>query len=752
MSDLLWSILTLSLAGSIMILELYFLKPLIRNRVTKAFQYYLWLAVIIRLILPFSIDINHFGDVFTKFIDKMEHTATEKEMIEDNLANDKFLINPLVSPPTEYMDKSKDTQVYGNNQVIVSDIADTKTSDTVSHTRSINLIDIITANLSIIWLLGFLISLGVISLQYLKFMKEIRKTQIIQADPLIYTILIECCEELGIKKQPEIMVSTVVKSPILVGIINTKIILPELEYKQKDLKFILLHELNHFCKKDILYKWVVQFTVCIHWFNPLVYFMKKQINHAGELACDEAVIKKLDREEQKEYGLMLLNLVSIKRTWSSLTSAMSEGKKNMKDRLTSILQYNKSMKRIGLLSIPLLVIILATAAFTPAKKTEAVNTDEKLNSKDYSIEYLNPPGTVYYSNNTSSSRNSYNNEDLESDEYKNSYGGESLEDYYDEYKNYDNYDNYDGFKNFKDGLSKISDLVIDQISTNMADYKIPDYTIHEYGDKWKKSTYDELVKKIYKEPKLIEKDYSNVKELDISLVHENVIIKRGGDKVHVKLYEWFDNQYSLSMKKSKLTLDNIDDNVYMDDKAGSYTSCWLPMILEQLGRSINPEDLKDHNGTIVITIPKNVKLKCISTDLISGYLLAKEVSADELNANNISGKIKLENCAYEDAHISNISGNIEVDGGKGSLEVENITGNISLWNVQNSDDINIDTNSGIIDIKLKDTKAFNIEYESFSGSLKVGDKYYKESIELNKSADKKLSIDTFSSQVTISQY
>ncbi len=749
MSGLFWSILALSLAGSIMTLELYLMKPLIRNRVTKAFQYYLWLVVIIRLILPFSIDINHVGDVFTKFIDKMEHTATEKDMIQDNLVNDKILINPLVSPPTEYMNNSKETQVYGNNQVIVSDIADTKTSDTVSHTRFINLIDILTANLSIIWLFGFLISLGVISLPYLKFMKEIRKTQIIQADPLIYTTLIECCEELGIKKQPDIMVSMVVKSPILVGIINPKIILPELEYKHKDLKFIILHELNHFCKKDILYKWVVQFIVCIHWFNPLVYFMKKQINHAGELACDEAVIKKLDREEQKEYGLMLLNLVSIKRTWSSLTSAMSEGKKNMKDRLTSILQYNKSMKRIGLLSIPLLVIILATAAFTPAKKTEVVNTDEELNSKDYSIEYLNPPGTVYYSNHTSSTRNSYNNEDLEKDEYKNSYDGESLEDYYDEYKNYDI---YDGFKNFKDDLSKISDLVIDQLSTIDTELNMSHNIIQEYGDKWKKSTYEELVKKIYKEPKLIEKDYSNVKELDISLIHDNVIIKRGGDKVHVKLYEWFDNQYSLSMKKGKLELDNMDHNVYMDDKTGSYTSCWLPMILEQLGRSINPEDLKDHNGTIVITIPKNVKLKCISTDLISGYLLAKEVSAGELNANNISGKIKLENCSYDAAHISNISGNIEVDGGKGSLEVENITGNISLWNVQNSDDINIDTNSGIIDIKLKDTKAFNIEYESFSGSLKVGDKYYKKSIELNKSADKKLSIDTFSSQVTISQY
>jgi len=51
-------------------------------------------------------------------------------------------------------------------------------------------------------------------------------------------------------------------------------------------------------------------AVSVHWFNPLMYFMKKEINHACELACDEAVIKGLNSAEKQAYGDTLISVVA----------------------------------------------------------------------------------------------------------------------------------------------------------------------------------------------------------------------------------------------------------------------------------------------------------------------------------------------------------------------------------------------------------------------------------------------------------
>ncbi len=54
MNDILMLFLSMSLSGSLLILALLILKPLYRNRTRRRWQYYIWLAVIARLLLPFS--------------------------------------------------------------------------------------------------------------------------------------------------------------------------------------------------------------------------------------------------------------------------------------------------------------------------------------------------------------------------------------------------------------------------------------------------------------------------------------------------------------------------------------------------------------------------------------------------------------------------------------------------------------------------------------------------------------------------
>lgn len=61
MSNMLLTVLMLSLSGSLLTLVLFVLKPLLKNRVSKAFSYYIWLLVLLRLVLPFGYGVNLSG-------------------------------------------------------------------------------------------------------------------------------------------------------------------------------------------------------------------------------------------------------------------------------------------------------------------------------------------------------------------------------------------------------------------------------------------------------------------------------------------------------------------------------------------------------------------------------------------------------------------------------------------------------------------------------------------------------------------
>ena len=71
----------------------------------------------------------------------------------------------------------------------------------------------------------------------------------------------------------------------------------------------------------------------IHWFNPFIYLIKKEINHACELACDEAVIKNLSSSEKQAYGDTLISVVAEhKYPLGVLQATMCEEKKSLKKK------------------------------------------------------------------------------------------------------------------------------------------------------------------------------------------------------------------------------------------------------------------------------------------------------------------------------------------------------------------------------------------------------------------------------------
>jgi hypothetical protein len=123
---------------------------------------------------------------------------------------------------------------------------------------------------------------------------------------------------------------------------NPAIVLPDRDYTDEQLEAVLCHELNHLRRKDVLVKWLSVLACVVHWFNPLVWLTRREIDRACELACDEAVIHGLDIGGKQNYGDALIYVAAdSKKPRTILSTTMYEEKKDLKERLSAIMKSKK---------------------------------------------------------------------------------------------------------------------------------------------------------------------------------------------------------------------------------------------------------------------------------------------------------------------------------------------------------------------------------------------------------------------------
>lgn len=197
--------------------------------------------------------------------------------------------------------------------------------------------------------------------------------------------LSDACRDCGMKRLPQIWISPCVSSPAAVGLFQPMIAVP-LDFSADQAYYVFLHEATHIRRRDALYKWTVEIAVCVHWFNPVVRLLRKEIARACELSCDEAVIRRLDGERKRIYGNVLLDTLRshIALSGSEMALPFSENAKWMKERLGEIMGF-KRRSRGSAFAAAAVSAVLAGAAllcgFAPpqngGKAVAAVNVSDK---------------------------------------------------------------------------------------------------------------------------------------------------------------------------------------------------------------------------------------------------------------------------------------------------------------------------------------------------------------------------------------
>ncbi len=347
-------LLSLSISGSLLALILFTLKPLVKAKLSKSFQYYIWLLVLFRMTLPLP-GIWAPSDWFGSGAHSTPPTsAYVPAMIDAPVGT-----TPGVTQPEAFAPGLPQTQDEPQLEPPIN-VAPASTEVNIGAILSTSLAWI-NRNLLFVWAVGFVASLGYRMACYSLFLRRIRASaSAIKRD---YTdLLAEMKTRMRISSDITIWVSSQAPVPMLVGLFKSKIILSEAEYDEHQLENILLHELTHWRRCDIVFKWFGAIVSSVHWFNPIVYFMQREIDIACELACDESVIKHFNADEKQFYGETLIDIANSRAYPSGVISTSMNAKQStLKERLVSIMKYSKPQKRITALSMGLLVLLVGCA-------------------------------------------------------------------------------------------------------------------------------------------------------------------------------------------------------------------------------------------------------------------------------------------------------------------------------------------------------------------------------------------------------
>ena len=248
---------------------------------------------------------------------------------------------------------------------------------------------------------------------------KIIKSSIPLQNSEVRNLYCECLSEIGINLEIPIYSTAFLKSPVIAGFLKPRIYLPIhiiSDYNAASMRFMLLHELQHFKHKDIVTNYLINLAGILYWFNPLVWYALKEMRSEREIACDSSVLQMLRETEYENYGNTLINLAEkISRENFFFTpfpffTGIGGNMKQIQKRILNISKYKKKSRRqkvqgrLACILIIAIFLVLLPVLPTYARGQERYDfheEDKNITYVDLSSEFNEYKGSfvLYDSNN-----------------------------------------------------------------------------------------------------------------------------------------------------------------------------------------------------------------------------------------------------------------------------------------------------------------------------------------------------------------
>lgn len=229
-----------------------------------------------------------------------------------------------------------------------------------------------------IWIVGILAMIILVIKSALR-LRNLKKSALPLQNQEVRRLYLHCLEEMGIHRDIPVYSTAFLKSPIILGLLKPCILLPIhliSDYNESDMRYMLLHELQHYKYHDAIGSFLMNLAGVVYWFNPLVWYAIKEMRNDREVACDTSVLKMLEEDAYEDYGNTLINFAEkVSLTPFPFSASLGGNMKQMKRRIINIASYEKPtlIKRLkGMAAFVLTaVLLLGFAPFISTYAAEA---------------------------------------------------------------------------------------------------------------------------------------------------------------------------------------------------------------------------------------------------------------------------------------------------------------------------------------------------------------------------------------------
>ena len=379
--------LTYILSLTVLCGTLIVLRAMFKNKVPARLTYAIWLAVVLRLCIPFDFiqvdmpvgawgidsvaqDLDSFisdtvdvsggeedapiqntltsperGDVNTNVSGNTSENAggSVSGLMPDSAVGNVNGGGAASGKPQDTLNGtvSDDNGVVGGVNTAVPDVQSGADGEGTDRSMAEAVLRILGA----VWIVGAVVTLCAFAVSYAAFAVKLRGHR----------------EYFGKAGKTRVYVSDKVVSPCVSGIVPAIYITPEAA-RSESLPIILLHEKTHMAHGDHLWNLVRVAAVALHWWNPLLWAAAILSKRDAELACDESVAKKLDSRNRIEYAKMIVAMTPVKKNY-----AVGFGNGPIKERVLR-LTGTQTTKLIAVLLSVVIVVSCAVLTFVSAKE------------------------------------------------------------------------------------------------------------------------------------------------------------------------------------------------------------------------------------------------------------------------------------------------------------------------------------------------------------------------------------------------
>jgi beta-lactamase regulating signal transducer with metallopeptidase domain/thiol-disulfide isomerase/thioredoxin len=173
-------------------------------------------------------------------------------------------------------------------------------------------------------------------------------------------------------------------TPFAIGLWRPRIILPPdaRTWSDQRLTFVLLHEMAHIKRRDLLTQFLAGSIVAVNWFNPLSWWLFAQMMRLRELACDDCVL--LQEQQPISYAETLLEVAGRYRSMGHAHGIAMAGKLDIARRIHCALDSTRARKPFGkrtLLSAVAAALVLCLAIGAIQLRTRAAEPQDETEAK-----------------------------------------------------------------------------------------------------------------------------------------------------------------------------------------------------------------------------------------------------------------------------------------------------------------------------------------------------------------------------------